>query len=600
MSTGASWELRFLRSGSDSARDRWLDCFWLLGAFCLLVATGMGLRDPWPADEPRFALVARDMVATGDWLVPRVAGDIYADKPPLFFWLIAAGLAITGSLRVAFLLPSILAALGTTLLVYDLARRLWSRETGLIAGACLLFTVQFVWQARQAQIDATLCFWTTLSLYGLLRHLLLGPAWRWYAIGWFAAGLGVITKGVGFLPLLVLIPFAIARSEKWSPRLVNREYAKWCLLGPPLFLLAIAIWLAPMLWMSFGDRELGAYRDEILFHQTVTRYSNAWHHHEPFWYFLVQVIPGLWLPMSALVPWLIPRWRTAWRIGDLRIVLPLAWVVLVVLFFTLSSGKRGVYVLPAVPAFILACAPFIREVASKRVADRVMFVVAAFVAGITSLAAVVMLLRDDLRQEVIDTYTIDPLGPLATLAVVTILLCAGMRRRSGLVAYAGVILTVLLVVSFWINPAMNSARSGARFTAMIERVVDANAEVGIIGFKEQYMLQLRMPITHFGHARWREAQAEASDAARWLAEQPNRQLIVPESAMRSCFEESPAKLIGSANDIDWYLVTKASVSTCAARGNEGVAILYRPPLAAAPQLESATNRISEVNPHPVI
>ena len=59
-------------------------------------------------------------------------------------------------------------------------------------------------------------FLDVLSLYGLLRHLLLGPAWRWYTIGWAAAGFGVITKGVGFLPLLVLIPFAMLRGRSGS------------------------------------------------------------------------------------------------------------------------------------------------------------------------------------------------------------------------------------------------------------------------------------------------------------------------------------------------------------------------------------------------
>ena len=66
---------------------------------------------------------------------------------------------------------------------------------------------------RSAQIDATLCALTTLSLYGLLRHLLLGPAWWWYFVGGLAAGLGVITKGVGFLPLLVLIPYGVFRAR---------------------------------------------------------------------------------------------------------------------------------------------------------------------------------------------------------------------------------------------------------------------------------------------------------------------------------------------------------------------------------------------------
>ena len=216
--TAGNWAARIFRAGSTSAHDVRLDYCWLLGVGLVLIATGIGLRDPWPADEPRFALVARDMIATGEWLLPRVGGEPYPDKPPLFFWLMALAMQLTGSARAAFLLPSLLSALGCVVLVYDVARRLWNRETGLAAGLALLFTVQFVWEAREAHIDATLCFWTALGLYGLLRHLLLGPQWRWYAIGWAAAGLGVITKGVGFLPLLVLVPFALLRPPRWSPR----------------------------------------------------------------------------------------------------------------------------------------------------------------------------------------------------------------------------------------------------------------------------------------------------------------------------------------------------------------------------------------------
>src|ERR1044072_7228281 len=134
------------------------DFLWLAALALLLIATGIGLRDPWPADEPRFALVARDMVATGQWLLPRVGGPPDADKPPLFFWLIATCLELTRSLRVAFLLPSFFAGCGCVALVYDLGRRLWNRETGLAAGLALLFTVQFVWQGRPGPSGAAACF----------------------------------------------------------------------------------------------------------------------------------------------------------------------------------------------------------------------------------------------------------------------------------------------------------------------------------------------------------------------------------------------------------------------------------------------------------
>ena len=107
----------------------------------------MGLRDPWPADEPRLALVAKQMVESGQWLFPFRGGEIYPDKPPMFMWGIALFYQLTGSMRVAFLLPNLLAGLGCLALVFDLARRLWDRQTAFRAGLLLLFTVQLTVQA---------------------------------------------------------------------------------------------------------------------------------------------------------------------------------------------------------------------------------------------------------------------------------------------------------------------------------------------------------------------------------------------------------------------------------------------------------------------
>jgi 4-amino-4-deoxy-L-arabinose transferase-like glycosyltransferase len=554
----------------------WADVLWLLALALVLVATGIGLRDPWPADEPRFALVARDMVATGDWLLPRVGGQPYADKPPLFFWLIALGLTLTHSLRAAFLLPSFLAAFGCVVLVYDLGRRLWNREAGFAGALALLFTVQFVWQARQAQIDATLCFWTTLSLYGLLRHLLLGPSWRWYTIGWAAAGLGVITKGVGFLPLLVLVPFAILRDAKWQPRKAPGGGARW-LLGPIAFLLAVSIWLVPMLIAANNDPALAAYRDEILFNQTVKRYGNAWHHREPFWYFLVDVIPALWLPLTLLVPWLFSHWRNALRSYDLRIALLASWIVLVVLFFTLSTGKRGVYVLPAVPACALLCAPYLEQVASRRSAQRALFVLASLIGALSVLALLFLVVRPDKHTDFVAAYEIDPLWPLALIAVAAAVVCAIARPRRGFLAFAGVLATSLLVVSFWVNPHLNAAQSGAAFVAHIEKTADPRQELGLVAFKEQYVLNARRSIVHFGHARWREAEQEMADAALWLSEKPGRQLVINDYARTECFSHAQVQSLGTANRSEWYLVSGGADQSCVARGKPGMAHYYLPP-----------------------
>ncbi|HEY5613539.1 MAG TPA: dolichyl-phosphate-mannose--protein mannosyltransferase, partial [Lysobacter sp.] len=71
---------------TPESRERWL--FWIVAV--LVLGVGVGLRDPWPADEPRFALVARQMVESGQWLFPMRGDELYPDKPPLFMWIQAA------------------------------------------------------------------------------------------------------------------------------------------------------------------------------------------------------------------------------------------------------------------------------------------------------------------------------------------------------------------------------------------------------------------------------------------------------------------------------------------------------------------------------
>ena len=115
-------------SAGDLPPIRLSDLLWLALALFVIVGTGLGIRDPWPADEPRFAALARDMALSHEWLFPRVGGDLYQDKPPLFFWMLAACYAVFGSIRWSFLLPSFLAAGGILFLIYDFGRRLVGRE----------------------------------------------------------------------------------------------------------------------------------------------------------------------------------------------------------------------------------------------------------------------------------------------------------------------------------------------------------------------------------------------------------------------------------------------------------------------------------------
>jgi 4-amino-4-deoxy-L-arabinose transferase-like glycosyltransferase len=566
------WYEKIVRpGGSGTVR---VDVGLLLGAALVIMGAGLGLRDPWPADEPRFALVARDMVHLHEWLIPQVGGDLYPDKPPLFFWIQAFFLQLTGSLRVAFLFPSLCAGLGCILLVYDLARRLWDRETGFITAATLLLTFQFFWQFRQAQIDALLCFWTTLSLYGLLRHILDGPAWRWYYIGWAAAGLGVITKGVGFLPLLILVPYALINKGAWQPR-THATGAHWY-LAPLAFLVAVSVWLVPMLLASLTRADIAAYRDDILFQQTVHRYARAWHHREPFWYFIVNVIPGLWLPLTALLPWTVPHWRNAIKQRDLRILLLLAWVAMVILFFSASPGKRGLYVIPAIPALALASGPALVQALRQRGPQRLYFALAIMLALLAAAGAIFFLMEPARRAELAALYGIDAPGPLLAVALGAAIACWVFRSRSGMFAYAGAVVVAMVIIGVWIDPVINASRSGARLVAEVEARTHHVTELGLVAYREGFLLLFRRPTVNFGHARWREADAEAADAAAWLAARPGRALLMDDGAWKLCFEHVEPTVVDVAND-RWLLLDHGSDPACIARGHLQAARTYVPP-----------------------
>src|SRR5690606_22784586 len=174
-------------------------------------------------------------------------------------------------------------------------------------------------------------------------------------------------KGVGFLPLLALLPFALMARRGWqglTPAPAGSGL-RWS-AGVLAFLGAIALWLVPVLavGLTSGDPGHAEYLDNLLFKQTAQRYADPWHHTEPFWYF-GQVVLFFWLPFSLALPWLVTPWMRAWRERDARVWLPLAWFVLVLLFFSASAGKRDMYLLPALPGLALAAAPFLDGIAGR-------------------------------------------------------------------------------------------------------------------------------------------------------------------------------------------------------------------------------------------
>src|SRR5690606_38065267 len=125
----------------------------------------------WPADEPRFGEVAREILQTGNWLVLHVNGEPYMEKPPLFCWLIAIVSAPFGDVsEFTARMPSIAAALVTVLFTFLITARMTGSRQALMAALVLMTASRFWWQARTAQIDMVLTACLTVAFYAFWRH----------------------------------------------------------------------------------------------------------------------------------------------------------------------------------------------------------------------------------------------------------------------------------------------------------------------------------------------------------------------------------------------------------------------------------------------
>ena len=540
---------------------------WLFLAFAtLIILTGLGLRDPWPADEPRFALIAKEMVESGQWFFPRRAGEYYPDKPPIFIWSIALCYQLTGSLKLAFLLPSALAALFTLFLVVDLAARLWTPRIGLTAGWLLLFSVQFTLQAKTAQIDAMACCFITAGCYGLLRFMLYDGLWRWYYLAWLAMGLGVITKGVGFLPALMLLPFIWYRFAGQSTTAVKPAAGnswRW-LLGPVLMLLAIGSWFLPMLIQVAQSQDplLQQYRDNILWKQTITRYADAWHHIKPFWYYLTEVIPLFWLPLSLAFPWLLPQWRQALKQNDARVILPLFWIVLVLIFFAASPGKRGVYILPALPMLALIAAPYAEALLQRQSFNRWLWGLVALLSVLFSVLGLAGMLGLKAVTRLADKFDVTPWFFLLALGFIGIALLSLTRRNNTWLSWPLFISVFWLLYSTWGYRMLTDVKTPKQIYQAMQNVLPADTELVLVDFAEQFVLFSPYPVTHFGFHSAITAQMGA--AYRWQALHPKAVVLTKKHLLDGqCFDPAKAVHLGFAHRVDWVLLTQqARLADC--------------------------------------
>ncbi|GAB3308620.1 glycosyltransferase family protein [Hymenobacter tenuis] len=328
--------MRSLKAAANQLPASW----WLgLLLLSLAIAFAVGLN-AWgllESSEARYAEIGREMLASSDWLHPRLLGIQHFHKPPLTYWLTAVGLAITGPTAAGVrLLPGV-AVLLQILLVYSLGKLFFEGDARRALTAAVVYgTLPVVWVAAlNATTDVYLATWELAAAYGILHHYHRHSRWGLYLF-WLGLGLAFLTKGpVGLvLPLMAVASFYFRQGQ------ARRRFTVHHALGAGLF---VAVGLS---WYLFLVAENPAFLHYFLVGHTVERFANseAFGRAKPWWFYVV-LAPVTSLPWSAL---LVGRGA---RVGWAALPRPwknvlLFWVLIPVLFFSLSQSKLLLYVLP--------------------------------------------------------------------------------------------------------------------------------------------------------------------------------------------------------------------------------------------------------------
>lgn len=458
------------------------------------LAAGLGgyrLLDP---DEGRNAEVAREMARGDGWVVPHLNGLPYADKPVLFFATVGASIKAFGANEAAARLPALVFTLLTLATVFWFARRRFGNEaawTATIATATMPFTLAY---ARTVIFDSALTLWVVLALIGFYeaiegagsddtrpnpvasdrRDLPREPGTAdkrplWRALAWAAMALGVLTKGpvAVALPLLVTVPYAI-----WRRRVRFLVDA----VAPLLFLVILLPWLFAM------SRRVPGFLEYALVTETGRRLATPeLQRTEPIWYFLI-ILPAAALPWSVVAAAAWWRGRTSRPPTINRAGLYLAlWLLVPLVFFSLSQSKRPQYILPLMPAVGLAVA-YQWSHASRRIPSiRAGAVVLLALAGVLAFTRHRMVSWIPTTPEVAEAIPGTALALALICFVAALIAWAGSRVRE--VALLGFTLPVAAIptASHRLMDAIAADRSAATLAAAIAPALGPSAEVVTVG-----------------------------------------------------------------------------------------------------------------------
>lgn len=327
-----------------------LACVLLAGA---LAFPGLGRRPLYSAGEVRVALIAKEMLERGDYLVPRLNGARYYEKPPLMYWAVAGAYRVFGVNEFAARFPAAVAYVGTVAVVFYLGLTLWGLRGACLAALIFLTTPAAYHLGRFVSLDALLTFSLSLSLVGLVRLFPLdgreGSRFWGPCLFWLGAVLAALTKG--------LIGFVFPLATAGVAALCYRRRFSWRRLRPGLGLLVLAAVFLPWhLALAWRDPDFVPY---YLLNEHVYRFLNL---RVPLDYERLSV-PAFWaatalwfFPWSLLLPGLVRR-------PPVPVTLPLIFAGLVLGFFTLSRCRLEYYGHPAYPALAGALAGYVLALA---------------------------------------------------------------------------------------------------------------------------------------------------------------------------------------------------------------------------------------------
>ena len=445
----------------------------------------LGRAELFNPDEPREAELAREMLVSGDHVVPRLNGVPFLEKPPLFYWMVVPVLRIAGGPGegAARLVPA-LSGIAAVLVTFWFARLLFGGSVALLSGLVLLTAFEFFWVARRTMIDMPLTLAVLVACVALHRACAQEVRGRaaWLALASAACAAALLLKGLvgAGLPALALIAWLVARRE---PRALARP---GLLVAGLLALAPVALWV-----MQLGARLGPAGVREFVLVNNVLRFTGgaARGHDNPFWYYLPTLLADFapWspvLPLAILAALRAPGRSRRAPVRDLAL-----WFLVPLLVLSIASTKRGLYLLPIYPPAAMLVAWWLAEGAAPGETPR-----RARRAGLWILFGLLAALSLSLVWAwhlVRPTALAGPLTAALALALVAVTAWRAARSadgwRLGLAVSAGAALIEIAVGAVLVPAIVNQGASARPIGAALRRHLETGDRVALYGIKEGSM-----------------------------------------------------------------------------------------------------------------